>query len=97
MGFTPSKADYNLWMRPTDDHYEYIAVIVDDLLIMSKNPETITHTLSEIFGYELKGLGTPEYYSGADMDYHQDTNCWSMSAKTYITTISEKIEKLLEV
>jgi len=97
MGFRPSKADYNLWIRQMEDHYEYVAVIVDDLLIMSKSPETITGTLSELFGYELKGLGTPEYYSGADMEYIPETDSWAMSAKTYINSISEKIEKLLEV
>ena len=65
MGFLPSKADYNLWIRPREDHYEYIAVIVDDLLIMSKNPKSITSTLSDVFNYKLKGVGLPEYYSGS--------------------------------
>ena len=25
LGFVPSKADYDLWMRKMGDHYEYIA------------------------------------------------------------------------
>ena len=102
MGFTPSYAHYDLWMRQcaNDDKsefwYEYVAVIVDDLLIFSRDPETFIHVLRTKFDYELKGVGVPEYYSGADLSYEQDTNCWVMSAKTYIKNVTERIEKLLE-
>ena len=36
MGFTPSKAEGDIWMRDAGDHYEYIGVCVDDLIIASK-------------------------------------------------------------
>jgi hypothetical protein len=36
MGFASSKAEPNIWMRHTQDHYEYIAVYVDDLAIASR-------------------------------------------------------------
>ena len=35
MGFFPSKAEEDIWMRDKGDHYEYIAVYVDDLTIVS--------------------------------------------------------------
>ena len=40
MGFQLSKADPDIWMKPTDDGqaYEYIAVYVDDLCVPSKDP-----------------------------------------------------------
>ena len=43
MGFQPSKADPDIWMKPTDDGqaYEYIAVYVDDLCVASKDPGKI--------------------------------------------------------
>ena len=41
LGFVLSKADYNLWTRKVNDHYEYIATWVDDLLVFSKNPMEI--------------------------------------------------------
>ena len=37
MGFTNSKADHNMYIRPKDDHYEYLAVYSDDLMIWAKN------------------------------------------------------------
>ena len=46
MGFFPSKADEDIWMRRVDDHYEYIAVYVDDLAIASKAPEAIIESLT---------------------------------------------------
>jgi len=46
MGFIPSKAERNIWMRDCGDHYEHIAVCVDDLLIASEDPSSIIKTLS---------------------------------------------------
>ena len=64
MGFRPCQADFYLWLRPWMDHYEYIAVITDDLLLFTKNPEGILEPLRRLFVYELKGVVTPEYYNG---------------------------------
>ena len=64
MGFLPSRADHDLWMRRRGDHYEYIATYVDDLLVFSKRPMEIIDTVKKI--YELKGVGAPEYYLGSD-------------------------------
>jgi len=33
LGFVPSKAEEDIWMRDMGDHYEYVASYVDDLLI----------------------------------------------------------------
>jgi hypothetical protein len=41
MGFFPSLADPCIWMRQVGDHYEYIAVYIDDLAIASKDPAEI--------------------------------------------------------
>ena len=99
MGFKVCKADYDFWIREVipGELYEYIAVIVDDLLIFSRNPETIIQPLREIYGYELKSVGVPEYYNGADIEYDKKANCWTMSAKTYIKNVTSKIETLLNV
>jgi hypothetical protein len=42
MGFVPSKADSDVWMRKDGDVYEYIAVYVDDLAIAFLAPRCIT-------------------------------------------------------
>src|SRR5210317_1421108 len=62
MGFRPSKADFDLWMKPQEDHYEYIATYVDDIMVFSRNPIPIIERIRKAF--DLKGVGTPEYYLG---------------------------------
>jgi len=83
-------------MRDRGDYYEYIAVMVDDLLIFSKEPLSIIEALQKLWGYTLKGVGTPEYYSGADIEWDKGRQCWTLGAKTYIKSVCDRIEKLLE-
>jgi len=44
-------------MRDKGDHYEYIAVYVDDLMIVSKDPSSIIKNLSDEHQFKLKGTG----------------------------------------
>ena len=82
MGYKPCESDCDFWIRENTDHYEYIAVIVDDLLVFSKEPEIVIGQLQDIYKYTLSGVGTPEYYNGADISF--DGNGYvNMSAKTY--------------
>lgn len=37
----------DIWMKHIDDHYEYIAIYVEDLMIASKNAEVITNKLMD--------------------------------------------------
>lgn len=92
MGFTPIQADYDFYRRDMGEYYGYLAVIVDDLLIFSHNPQEIIDAFTNI--YELKGVGTPEYYSGADIAVDSSHRCWTLGATTYITNVCQKIETL---
>ena len=96
MGYTPSKANPDLWIKDCNTHYEYIATWVDDLLILSKNPMNIIAKLEET--YQLKGVGEPSYYLGGDVRKIKvdGVHMWSTDAKTYINRVCEKIEKLME-
>eukprot|EP00934_Nitzschia_sp_Nitz4_P008762 Nitzschia sp. Nitz4//scaffold145_size56662//50639//52106//NITZ4_006565-RA/size56662-processed-gene-0.32-mRNA-1//-1//CDS//3329536601//8752//frame0 len=60
MGFRPSKADPKFWIRLVDEHYEYLAMYVDDILIFSKDPMPVLEEIQN--DYVLKGVGEPEYY-----------------------------------
>ena len=66
MGFTPSKADPDVWMRKNGDIYEYIATYVDNLAICMKDPTEVTNSLREKYGYKLKGVGPITYHLGSD-------------------------------
>ena len=62
MGYHPSKADLNLWIKKVGDHYEYIARFVDDVISFSKDPMTVMKELEK--HYVMKGVGKPQYYLG---------------------------------
>ena len=70
MGFSPSKADFDLWVRPMGDHYEYVATYVDDILTLSRDPMSIIEEIRK--DYMLKGVGTPGYYLGGNYHYTKD-------------------------
>jgi hypothetical protein len=73
MGFTPSKAEEDIWMRDMGDHYEYIASYVDDLLIASKKPQAIIDMLtSEPINFKLKGTGPLEFHLGCNYFRDED-------------------------
>jgi len=96
MGYTPSKADADFWMkRHKDGHYEYIANYVDDVISFSKDPMSVIEELKK--DYLLKGVGEPEYYLGGNVDPLDDT--WkddgvslALSARTYLKNTIERFE-----
>ena len=72
IGFTPSKADSDVWMRKKNDHYEYIAVYVDDLAIASRDPQALITILQEQCKLQLKGVGPLTYHLGCDFARDED-------------------------
>ena len=90
MGFTASKADPDVWMRPAEDNscHEYIAVHVDDLAISAKNPKKITSDLQLKHHFKLKGTGPLSHRLGCT--YTRDPD------GTRVADPTKYIEKILE-
>jgi hypothetical protein len=93
LGFWQSKAGNDIWMREQSDHYEYVTIFVDDLLVFSRNAREVIDVFECLYG--VKGVGFPEYYNGGDV-YEDEDGKLCLSAKTYIKQVAEKIESLLE-
>ena len=74
MGFKPSRADSDIWMKSSKDgsHYEYIAVYVDDLAICMKDPKSFCDTLKEKYKLKLKGVGPINYHLGCGYTRDED-------------------------
>ena len=80
-----------------EDHYEYLASYVDDILICSRDPMSVMKKLQD--QYALKGVGISEYYLGGDVE--QMDEHWSkenifvgLSVQTYIENVIPKFEEL---
>jgi len=100
LGYTPSKADSDLWMKDCGTHYEYIARYVDDVIAFSKNPMDIINKLKDT--YIMKGVGAPQYYLGGDVveldnQWHREGIQTAFSAETYIKNCLEKLAKMLNI
>ena len=93
MGYIPSKAEPDIWMRDCGDHWEYIAVYVDDLFIVSKNPAAIIETLMQEYNFKLKGSGPISYHLGCDFMRDEDGNLCYQPRK-YIEKLLANYERL---
>ena len=63
MGFTPSRADPNLRVRPSPHHdgYNFIVTFVDDLTVVAKN--TLHHLDTLASKYHLRNVvGAPDFF-----------------------------------
>ena len=99
MGFRPSKADTDFWMKDMGTHYEYCACYVDDVLFYSLDPMALINELKR--DYILKGIGQPEYYLGGDVveldgTWRKEGIQTALSAKTYIKNVVSKFEQVFE-
>lgn len=93
MGFFPSKAEPDIWMRRVDELYEYIGVYVDDLLIASKNPDAIINLLLSTYKFKLKGSGPISFHLGCDFFRDEDGNL-CFAPKKYILKMISTYERI---
>ena len=91
MGFTPSLADPDVWMRDAGTHWEYLAVYVDDLLAIMKDPDEFFKILTEKYKYKLKGVGPPKYHLGGDF-FRDEDGTLGWGASTYIKKLLSNYE-----
>ena len=69
LGFFPSEADPDVWMRPANDgkrdYYEYILCYVDDILCISAKAKEVMQQLQTKFKFKKDHIGPHENYLGA--------------------------------
>ena len=94
MGFSPSPADPDVWMRDAGDVYKYLVVYVDDLVAVMKDPKAFFDELQRSpLHYTLKGLTEPRYHLGTNYFNDKDgTLCFG--AQTYVKRLLTNFESL---
>ena len=75
-------------MRSRSNHYEYIVRYVDDLAIVSQNPQEIIDSLKNTYNFKMKGTGPIAYHLGANFERDQD-GILCMSPSKYIDRMIE--------
>ena len=73
--------------------YEYIAIYIDDLLLVSDKPQQIIKDLKGKFKLKIKGDGPLECHFGCDYKLDKDNTLVAQPVK-YITKILESYKKM---
>jgi hypothetical protein len=82
-GFSPCKAEPDIWMRLNGDLYEYVATYVDDLCLGMLDPKSFTDTLQKKYNFKLKGMGPIDFHLGQSFSWNDDGEM-EISAKCYV-------------
>jgi hypothetical protein len=103
MGFKPSVADPDVWMRPAtkadgEEYYEYLLAYVDDILAISVNPDAIMDQVKARFKLKNDAVETPANYLGAKLALKNldGKKVWTMSSVEYLTAAIKTLETSLE-
>ena len=80
-GFEMSRGDHEVWMRDKGDHYEYIAVYVDDLCIISRDPAGFVNLLKTKYKFKIKGDGPLTFHLGCDYVRDSDGTLFAQPKK----------------
>lgn len=72
LGFISCLADPDVWLRPATKpdgttYYEYLLAYVDDILVLSTNPQNIMDGISSVYLMKDNSIGKPTRYLGADV------------------------------
>ena len=100
MGFKPSKADPDVWLRAAVkpngfEYYELVLCYVDDLLAISHDPTQVLSRVSKDFKLKNDKIETPDSYLGADLGTMVTANgflCWTMGSAKYIQAAVINVE-----
>ena len=103
MGFTPSQADPDVWLRPGiredgSTYWEMILCYVDDVLAINEDPKRILERIQNKFKLKDNKMEEPETYLGADlsrMDNEDGDISWGMSSDKYCQSLLTNIEEVL--
>ena len=90
MGFAPTRHDNNVWIKPREDGYNYIATYVDDFVIVAKDSKKHVDQIKQTFN--LRSEGKIDYFLGHDIRCKKNS-LWETSAKTSIQKYIAKVEQ----
>ena len=102
MGFTRCKAEQDIWMKRVDNHYEYVAVYVDDLALAMKEPQTFVDVLKDKYKFKLKGTGPIKFHLGMDITEEDEFSpskegeAERLGNKIHCVSPTKYIERILE-
>jgi hypothetical protein len=102
LGYKPSYADPDVWMRPAvrpngTEYYEYVLCYVDDVLCISADPMKTMRGIQADFKLKDDKIAEPDVYLGATLTKMEINGkmCWAMSPEQYVKSAVKNVEETL--
>ena len=107
LGFQNCLADRDVWMRAATKkngfkYWEYILCYVDDILVISENPNDVMTELSKVYTFKKGSIKEPDQYLGAQVvKFHiedsenPDKVRWAFSSDEYVINAIKTVENSL--
>ena len=101
LGFTPCKADADVWMRETKNsdgttHWEYVLLYVNDCLCVLLDPESIIRNeIGKYFKLKKASIGEPDIYLGGKVqkvELNSGAECWAFGSLQYIQEVCRNVQ-----
>ena len=104
LGFKPSLADPDIWMKPSTSpngfkYYSYILVYVDDILIIDSDPDKYMKMIQDNFTVKPSSIEVPKSYLGAEIgkvQYSDGSQAWTMGSQSYVKKAVKNLKRKLE-
>ena len=93
-GFFPCRAEPDVWMRPADNTYEYVAVYVDDLALAMKDPKAFADVFGSKYKFQLKRTGELNFHLGANFTRDPDGTLCMLPTKYITERLISSYEKM---
>ena len=103
MGYRPSQADTDVWMRAAVKtsgvkYWEYVLCYVDDILSIRNDPKATMEAIKSKFKLKGDKAEPPKTYLGASlskMTNEDNQECWAISSDPYCVALVTQIESVL--
>ena len=76
-------------------YWEYILCYVDDVLVLSHQPQNSIEGIKAVFKLKNDKAEKPDMYLGAQIEEvtsNEGTKCWTMSSMKYLKAAIENVE-----
>ena len=104
--FKSTLADPDVWFKPSTkpdgfQYYEYVLIYVDDILVLSHQPNITMKALGELYRLKEGSVGIPERYLGATVkQWHFPEDAtkvrWGLCSNQYVTEAIKNVELELQ-
>jgi hypothetical protein len=91
LGFVRSRADHCVYSKQVGNHFIYVVLYVDDILLVGNNMDVIKEVKSQLSSkFDMKDLGAANFILGMDIKRdHANRKLW-LNQRKYVETILQR-------